>query len=224
MPGRSVPLVRNEIYHVFNRGIDKRPTFTNKKEYKRALDIISFYKYATPPIRLSRYLLLNADKQEELLQRMKESQQLVEILAFCLMPNHFHFLLRQNEENGISKFMAVFLNSYTRYFNTKKERVGPLFLDQFKAVRIEDDSQLIHVMRYIHLNPLTSYVLKDFRELETYSWSSYREYLVLPLGQNICSLETIRNQFKTLKSFEKFHKDQVEYQRSLDKIKHLALE
>ena len=99
---------------------------------------------------------------------------IVDIGAYCLMPNHFHILLQQLQDNGISTFVRKLLNSYTRYFNTKNERIGPLFQGQFKAVRVESDEQLLHLTRYIHLNPLVGYVVKDLRNFE---WSSYLDYI-----------------------------------------------
>src|SRR3989344_7388440 len=170
MPRRKEPLVTDEIYHVFNRGIDKRPTFTDRREFSRAAEALRFYQLLNPPMKLSLFLKLRPD-------RNVDQKHLVEVLAFCFMPNHFHFLLRQTYDNGISKFISNFLNSYTKYFNTKHERTGPLFLGQFKAVRLEADEQLLHVSRYIHLNPYTSYVVKEIKDLGDYEWSSFRDYL-----------------------------------------------
>jgi len=224
MPGRILPLVTDEIYHVFNRGIDHRPTFTDKKEFQRAMMVLSFYRFSTPPVKLSKFFLLSNERREKILSDLNnENKKLVEILAFCLMPNHFHLLLKQVENNGISKYLSNLQNSYTRYFNTKNERIGPLFLDQFKAVRIQTDEQLLHVSRYIHLNPLTSYVVKNFEKLEDYPWSSLKEYL----GTNsikFCSVEPVLNFFKKTESYKKFLQDQVAYQQELHKIKHLILE
>lgn len=224
MPGRSVPLVINEIYHVFNRGIDHRPTFTDMREYNRALEVLSYYRFASPSKKLSYFLLLASDERMKIIDNMKnKSQRLIEIVAFCLMPNHFHFLLKQLSHNGISEFMSNFQNSYTRYFNTKNERTGPLFLDQFKAVRIETDEQFIHVSRYIHLNPLTSYVIKDFDSLKRYPWSSFKDYVV-ENPDSVCSTKTVLDYFKNKTLYELFVKDQIDYQRKLHMIKHLVLE
>ena len=138
------------------------------------------------------------------------------------MPNHFHFLLRQREKNGISIFLSNFQNSYTRYFNTQDKRVGPLFLDQFKAVRIEDEDQLLHVHRYIHLNPITSFVVKTVEKLRTYLWSSLPEYF--GLTQGFCETKTILSQFRKRSAYETFLYDQIAYQQKLASIKHLILE
>ena len=150
MPGRKIPLVTGQIYHVFDRGTNRQSTFYSKLNFVRALKAINFYKSSKPPVKLSRFLDIADKRQIELLEVMEKSQKLVKIIAFCLMPNHFHFLLQQEVDNGISKFLGNFQNSYTRYFNTKHKRDGNLFLDQFKAVLVDADEQLMHVSRYIH--------------------------------------------------------------------------
>lgn len=222
MPGRLIPLVNNEIYHVLNQGIDHRPTFLNKRGYQRAINTFKFYQFASPPMKLSKFLILSNEKKERIVQNLAREDKLVELIAFCLMPNHFHFLLRQTAENGISKFMANFQNSFTRYFNTKHERVGPLFLGQFKALRVETDEQLLHASRYIHLNPYSSFVVKTLKELENYQWSSLAEYL--SERDEICDKETILSFFKSKEEHKKFVFDQADYQRGLEKIKHLIIE
>ncbi len=222
MPRRLLPLVEGQIYHVFNRGIDHRPTFSDKRELNRAMSSIDYYRFVNTPLRFSKFLKLsNADRNKQL-DKIKTSMRLVDILGFCLMPNHFHLLLRQTYESGISKFLSTFQNSYTKYFNTKNERTGPLFLGQFKAVLVETEEQLIHVSRYIHLNPSTSYVVKDFESLLNYSWSSLAEYM--EKKELMCETETILNFFKSRKDYVDFLKDQVGYQRELDRIKHLLLD
>lgn len=226
MPFRKVPIVTNEIYHVFNRGIDKRPTFTSKREYERAMQVVWFYHFTSPPVKLSRFLTLPSEDQTKItLEQSKKAKKLVAILSYCLMPNHYHFLLKQSEDNGISKFMSQFQNSYTKYFNTKHERtgLGALFVDQFKAVRIETDEQLLHVSRYIHLNPYTSYVVKDLESLVKYPWSSLEEYSNLQ-SEEICDTNLVLSFFKNRKEYARFVFDQADYQRTLDKIKHLLLE
>ncbi len=223
MPGRLTPLVNNQIYHVFNRGINHQPTFLNKIEYKRAKMVIDFYRFNNLPTKLSRFLTLSNNDRIKIMDDLrKENNKLVDILAYCLMPNHFHFLLRQLTDKGISKYLGNLQNSYTRYSNTRNERDGSLFLDQFKAKLITTDEQLIHVSRYIHLNPYTSYVVGNFNNLLQYQWSSLSEYL--ESKPNICELETIMSYFKTPKAYQKFLEDQADYQRQLHIIQHLALE
>lgn len=225
MPGRLIPLITNQVYHVFNRGIDHRPTFINKSEYDRAIDTINFYHYAQLPMRFSKFLKLSIKDKEKTMKEIRTHNKLVEIFIYCLMPNHFHIMVKQLKENGISKFMSNFQNSYTRYFNIRKNRDGSLFLDQFKAVRIETDEQFLHVSRYIHLNPLTSYLTKDFRDLKKYPWSSLNEYL--NNKALICQTSEILNFFGKRNRQNKyldFIEDNVNYQRELNLIEHLIFE
>ena len=226
MPGRITPLITGEIYHVFNRGIARQPTFTKKKEFERALLTINFYKHYIPVVKLSKFLVKRKDEQDEIMDILKKSEKLVEIFTYCLISNHFHLLIRQIKDGGISKFVGNFQNSYTRYFNTRNERDGSLFLDQFKAIRIETDEQLMHVSRYIHLNPYTSFVIGNFNNLISYPWSSLGEYLQLAgNSEKICMKEFILELFdNNVNTYKKFILDQADYQRKLDQIQHLIFE
>jgi len=224
MPRRSTPLVTGEIYHIYNRGIDKKPTFTSKLEYKRALLTMRYYRFDHKTIRLSQFLQLNSDERTETLERLENSDMKnIDILCYCLMPNHFHILVRQRIEHGISRFMSNFQNSYTRFSNLRHKHEGSLFLDQCKAKRIEDDTQLLHVNRYIHLNPYTSYVVNTLEEVCTYLWSSMGEYLRDKVDC-ICDVDTVMRAFRNKQEYTRFVFDNADYQRELDNIKHLVLE
>lgn len=135
------------------------------------------------------------------------------------MPNHFHLLLKQTSDGGISEFVGKLINSYTKFYNLKYNRVGPLFQGQFKAVLIESDEQLIHVSRYIHLNPITSFLVKD---LSDYEWSSYNEYTNNHKG--ICKKDEILGFFKDEASYQKFCLDQISYAQNLERIKHQLID
>lgn len=221
MPGRTTPLVTNEVYHVFNRGINRQPTFTNKREYQRAAESIRFYRFS-PALSLSKFLRLENEKQHDALQLLEKHEPLVRIFCYCLMPNHFHLLVKQAVDKGIAKFLSNLQNSYTRYFNTKHERDGALFLDQFKAVRIETDDQLLHVSRYIHLNPYTGYVVGSFTNLEKYSWSSLQDYF--KNHGTFVETDFILGFFRDRNDYRQFVFDQADYQRSLKEIEHLMFE
>lgn len=224
MPVRLVPLITDEYYHIFNRGINKQPIFLGIGDYHRVIDILEFYSFASSKLRFSKFILLPKEERTSLWETIKkENKRLVDIICYCIMPNHFHFLLRQREEGGISKFMAKLQNSYTRYFNTKHGKIGPILQGQFKAVRIEDDNQLLHVSRYIHLNPYTSFVVKGLDDLEHYLWSSFPEYIG-ERNTSICSKEIILANFKDSRDYKRFVFDQADYQRRLKEIKHLSLE
>lgn len=138
------------------------------------------------------------------------------------MPNHFHLILKQLTDNGVSRFVSNVSNGYAKYFNTKHQRVGPLFQGPFKAVRVETDEQLLHLTRYVHLNPVTAFLIKP-KDLENYSWSSLGEYLG-EKNKGICTVGMVRNFFKNTDDYRKFVLDQVDYARELEKIKHLTFE
>ncbi|MEK7587286.1 MAG: transposase, partial [Patescibacteria group bacterium] len=175
-----------------------------------------------PPIRYSKYIILEEKKRIQLLDALLTSQLQVDILAFCLMPNHFHLLLKQTADVGISRFVSKFCDSYSKYFNIKHDRVGPLFQGPFKAVRVESEEQLIHLSRYIHLNPISSFLIKE-SELDSYSWSSLPEYLA-PLGNTLSNPKFISELFKSPGKYRDFVHNQIDYAQKLDNIKHLTFD
>jgi len=222
MPQRFTPLVNEEYYHIFNRGVASQPTYLAKRDYEKFTQCISYYRFNNLPCRLSKLLMLPKDEREQILKGLeKREDKVVEINAFCLMPNHFHLLIKQVRDGGISKFMRQLSDSYTRYFNIKYERVGPVFQGAFKAVHVGTDEQLIHLSRYIHLNPLTSFVVKE-KYFTDYPWSSLKNYL--SRNSNVINTKTILAQFKSVKEYLEFIMDQADYSKELKKIKHLALE
>lgn len=224
MPGRKIPLATNEIYHVFNRGVASQPIFFTKRDYEKIWKIIFYYQAQKPPVSFSHFLRLSGHIKNQILTTWESQKKfLVEIISLSLLPNHFHFLLKQLVDGGISIFMSNLANSYTRHLNTKNQRPGHLFQGKFKAVWIETDEQLLHINRYIHLNPYSSFVIKNLKDLETYPYSSLPEYLGLT-KTNFFQKEIILNKFKNLASYKKFVFDQADYQRKLNQIKHLLIE
>jgi putative transposase len=220
---RKFVFANDEIYHIFNRGVEKRPTFMDKREFERGVKTFDFYRFANLPLKLSKFLVLSESEKLKFIVKVRgENQKLVQIICYCLMPNHFHFLVKQIRKNGVSIFAANFTNSYTKYFNTKHERVGPLFQGAFKGVRVESDEQLMHISRYIHLNPTSSFLVEP-KQLENYQWSSYPEYLG-NRQDNIIDKEIVLDLFSSKENHRKFVMDQVDYARRLEQIKHLTLE
>lgn len=158
------------------------------------------------------------------MKQLKEEKDCwVEINAYCLMPNHYHLLVKQTKDNGIFNFVRRLSSSCSHYFNKKNERKGGLFEGRFKAVRVETNGQLLHLSRYIHLNPYSSFLVNDLRSLLDYSFSSLPEYLGRT-ETSICQKGTILNQFPNPEDYKKFVLDQADYQRSLEEIKHQLLE
>lgn len=212
MPYRKLPFVNGQYYHVFNRGVGHMTFFLNQFDYKHFVKTALYYQLEGPKPRFSLFAPLTT--------KLDKSKKIVEITSYCLMPNHFHFLLRQERDGGVIEFVRKLCNSYAKYFNTKNGRVGPLFQGEFKAVRIESDEQLVHLSRYIHLNPLVSYITSD---LESYMWSSYREFVGLD-NIGICTKDIVLGQFKSAQNYKGFVNDQEDYGKQLETIKHQLID
>ena len=211
MSSRAVPFITGEIYHIYNRGCEKRCIFENYRNYNRFLRSIIYYQYADPKPRFSTFVTA---------QPSIKTDKNIEIIAYCLMPNHYHFLVKQLSDNAISNMFSRLGNSYTKYFNNGINRVGPLFQGEFKAVLIKTDEQLVHVSRYIHLNPVASLLVK---RPEDWEWSSYKEY-VSDLQLEVCSKNLILELIGSKEEYQKFVEDQIEYAKSLELIKHQLLD
>lgn len=223
MPNRKIVLATNQIYHVINRSINESILFHSTREYSRLLQLLDFYRFDSLKISFSHFKRLRDDIKEAFMQNLKTSNKYrVEVLAFCLMPNHFHLLLHQLRNNGISKMLADLQNSYVKFYNLRNNRSGPLFQSRFKAVRVETDEQLLHVSRYIHLNPVTSYLIEP-QEMETYRFSSFRSYLK-PDSNIFINTELVLNLSGGMHKYREFVLDQIDYQRKLAQLKHITLE
>lgn len=223
MPYRKSAIVSGEVYHVFNRAVASVPIFSINTNFLRFLDLINYYRFRNTPISFSKLRNINSEDREKILSNLvKENDQQVEILAFCLMDNHFHFLLKQIADRGIAKFIGNLQNGYAKYFNIKYKRYGPLFQPMFKAVRITTEEQLLHVSRYVHLNPSTGYLI-EIKDLEKYPWSSLSCYIKENLEYSFVSTEFILGLISK-KKYRDFVYDQAEYQRKLADIKHLTFE
>lgn len=223
MISRKIPFINGYFYHIFNRSIDNQLIFQDKRDIKRFLLTVNYYRFQNLPMRYSYFINLMPDEREKILKELKRKNEiLVEILTYAIMPNHYHFLVRQVKEDGISRFIGNLQNSFARYFNIKSKRSGHLFEGKFKAVLVEREEQLIHLARYIELNPLTSMLVKDFEELKDDFRVSLEEYLNNDDG--ICEKKYILAHFKTINRYFSFLKDQIDYQRRLNRIKHLVIE
>lgn len=219
MGGRNSILATGEIYHVFNRGVEHRQIFNDQRDYKRIIEATDFYQY-NPKLKFSDFKNLPAEARKKILEGIHKLPKIVEILCYCFMPNHFHFLLKQLSDNGVSNFVSKITNSYTKYFNTRNSRDGSLLGGTFKSVRIETIEQLLHVSRYIHLNPVVSFLVKE-NHLEDYQWSSFNEYMG---SDGFCQKELILSEFKLPQKYKEFILDQVNYAKSLEVIKHQLLD
>lgn len=174
MPQRNTvkTFIAGGYYHAYNRGVEKRDIFLDDQDYRVFLHLLKYYlspqdkQQVHPLINLQGFVLV---RPRPLANLEKE----VELLAFCLMPNHFHLLIKQITQTGMSKLMRRLLTTYAMYFNSRYDRVGHLFQSSYKAVLVDKDEYLLHLSRYIHLNPseLTGIILVN------YQYSSYAYFL-----------------------------------------------
>ncbi len=213
-------LVEGQVYHVFSRSIARYIIFNTETDYFRMLEAVKFYQKEKPDISFSRYDKLLRENKLDFMGFHDTKNDLVQIIAYCIMPTHVHFVLKQNTGKGISVFMNNVLNSYTRYFNTKHERKGPLWESRFKSVLVNTNEYLLHLTRYVHLNPVTS-ELTD--KPESWKASSYKEYLSGIYDRNNL---TSHRDLITISSgeYKNFVEDRISYQQELHKIKDLLLE
>ena len=180
---RSLNFSEGEYYHIYNRGVEKREIFSDCADYHRFILLLDIFNQKKP--------MSVRDFTEKFQPRGETSgkESLVDIGAYCLMPNHFHILVKETRAGGISAFMQKLTTGYTMYFNKRYERVGPLFQGAFKARHADTDEYLKYLYSYIHLNPIKliqsdwkEYGVRDIEKakkfLEKYQYSSYGDYHV----------------------------------------------
>lgn len=226
------------IYHVLSRGLDKRKIFLDNQDRFRFIhDLFEFNDQL--PVNTTHHIfkksqnnVLEGRKIEPRPRRARKL--LVNILAFCLMPNHYHLLIAPRATNGSSKFIQKLNAGYVRYFNEKYKRKGTLFEGRYKSIIVNDDSHFIHLPYYIHFNPLDlkfpewrDHELKDYRKaikfLENYRWSSHLDYLRKPNFPSVTQREYLLEFFNGSKEYGKSVK---QWLRNLetDNINHITLE
>lgn len=242
---RDLAFEANKIYHILNRGVDKRIIFQDNADYYRFIFILYVCNIGSPALNLWRRDIIKSAKMilagekplSEFIQ--DECDQLVDILAVCLMPNHFHVIMIQKRNEGISLFMRKIGIAFTKYFNFRNQRVGRLFQGPFKAILVDDEDYLLRLSRYVHLNPLDLSQSGDWRKdgvknwkeainfLKNYTWSSLPDYL----GIRDSKLITTKGLYNIF--FDNFSKKgKIDYGKFLtgwsdeefDEIKYLILE
>lgn len=241
MTERKLRFANEEIYHIVMRAIDGIDLFRSEQDYLRMIhDLFEFNDInPAPSIFRVNYHRHNSNVTKSdfvtLRNRLKKERKLlVEILAFCLIPNHVHLLVRQLRENGISKFIQKF-GGYALYYNKKYKRRGHLFQDRFRAIHIKTNEQLQTVFVYIHTNPVAIIFpkwkekgIKDFKKAknftENYRWSSYSDYLGKKNFPSITSREFLKKVMGEPRDCRKFVNDWLKYKLELADLNEVAIE
>ena len=157
-------------YHVYNRGVAKQDIFLDNQDYKIFLSYLKIY---LTPVDLQR--LSSQVKSLAPSKKLKNYFQEIKLHAYCLMPNHFHLFVFQEESDSMTDFMRSLGTKYSKYFNKKYKREGPVFQSRYKAVLVQNENQFIYLSKYIHRNPLD--ILPTGTVLADYKYSSYQNYL-----------------------------------------------
>lgn len=197
----------DQIYHIYNRGVEKRDIFTVDNDRRRFISYLYFFNDANATDNIRRLCDIRLETNDN-------REKLVEIIAFVLMDNHFHLLIKPAVENGVSVFMQKLGIGYTKYFNIKYKRVGPLFQGKYKFVQIETDEQLSYIPHYIHLNPVEliepgwkektiTNPEKAFNFAKDYYWSSLADYLGDNRFFNIIDKEILSEELGGSQEYEK---------------------
>ncbi len=217
-PLRKEKFINGQLYHIYSRSIAKFEVFNTAGEYARFIKLMNLFRYENFKYKYSQFNVLSDKLKSEIISNLKkDNDKLVDIVSYCLMPTHFHLILEQKSDYGISSYIRRLLNGYSKYFNLKHRRTGPLWSSRFKSVLIEDDEQLLHLTRYIHLNPTSAGLAK---RPEDWQHSSYNEYI--NDANYICNYSD-RLEINS-KQYQKFVNDRKKYQKELSIIKSVIID
>lgn len=217
---RNVSFAPGEFYHLYNRGTEKRNIFLSKIDYERFTSLL-YLANGTVPIHIERQERQGSTSPD--LYRLDRGETQVNIGAYVLMPNHFHLLIQEKEEGGISKFMQKLLTAYTMYFNRRMERNGALFQGKFKATHANGDAYLKYLISYIHLNPIKLIEpkwkeagIKNIKDagiyIQAYKYSSYKDFFGEERPEkNLLTKEAFPEYFNKLKDFESCTEEWLNY-------------
>jgi putative transposase len=221
-PRRREQLINNRVYHVFNRSISEFTIFNNIEEYIRMWDMLDLFRYLNFSYQYSQFVKLDDKTKKEIKQKLKvEDQMIVSIVAYCIMPTHLHLTLEQLADDGIKKYIGRVFDSYSKYFNIKHKRNGPLWAHRFKSVSVDTDEQLLHLTRYIHLNPTSVNLVK---KPEMWIFSSYRQYINMndDAYLNICNHSDLIGIKGS--EYKEFVEDGIDYQRNISILKGITFD
>jgi len=205
---RKVNFVQGEYYHIYNRGNNKQKIFHDNQDYNHFVSLLYLFNNVE---NLNLFHLSRSSSFD--MYEVNIDDKLISIGAYCLMPNHFHVLITQLKEGGVSKFMLKVNTAYSMYYNKKYKRTGSLFEGKFKAEHINNNRYLKYIFSYIHLNPV-KIIQKDWKEkgiinisktvryLNKYKYSSFLDYTGEERVQNkILNRKSFPDYFSNKKSF-----------------------
>lgn len=224
---RNISLAPDEFYHLYNRGTEKRNIFSIEADRERFIALL-YLCNTIEPVHIDDIKKSRGSTSLELLLESERAETLVDICTYCLMPNHFHLLVREKEDGGISRFMQKLLTGYTMYFNKRHDRSGALFQGKYKVTHADEDRYLKYLVSYIHLNPVKlidplwkENGIRDRKSAEKYlreyRYSSYPDYLEIPrIESKIINRTALPEYFCDTRDFENDITDWLEYQKDTE--------
>ena len=192
MPFRRMPFLANHYYHIYNRGVNRNDIFFSPGNYTYLLQLLKK--------NLNRYT--------------------ISIVAYCLLPNHYHFLLKPERDDNLHLFMKSLFGSYSQAINKQQDRQGPLFQGRFRSIWVDEEGYLVHLARYIHLNPFTA-GLADTPQ----AWP-YSNYLDV-IGQRAGILKDttlVPEHFQSGNAYRQFIKDYMDHGQAIEGLERYLLE
>ncbi len=220
---RKIPHVTNEVYHVYSRSIAQFKIFNHPNEFHRMMQLLEYYRinaeYAPP---FSVYLKkphAPGSSFAQLPKLIKRENPLVRIIAFCLMETHLHLALQQTAPDGIPIFMQRVLTGYSKFFNALHKRKGPLTESRYQSRHVNSNEYLLHLTRYIHLNPVKAGLVA---KAENWEFSSYKNYIGLDSEFTLCDFKKLVPYSDV--EYKKITEDHADYLSSLGKIKNLLID
>jgi len=220
---RKTIFANDEYYHIFNRGVDKRDVFFDPIDYQRFLVSMKLLNNIEDGLMIEwrdyKKANLGANLDDFLKLSFRNFDPLVEIIAYCLNPNHYHFILKQVSDRGIEKFMHKIGTSHTKYFNKRIKRTGSLFQGVFKSTHIDSNEYLLYLSAYVNKNNF----IHGYNKNDNWPYSSLSDYLGERKGKLI-NKEIILGQFKNIEEYKEFLENNALYMREKKELEKYLLE
>ncbi len=197
---RKVEFANGEIYHVYNRGTDKRTVFEDNDDLNRFIESMQDFNKEEPIGSLYEYSFVK-NQLGSSTSKLRNEKPLVRFIAYCLNPNHFHFLIEQLEDEGIPKFMHRLSTGYTKYFNKKYRRTGALFSGRYKSIHVDENEYLLRLSAYVNLNDRVHHLDGSIGLKSISSWSEYQERYN---SDGFCDTSIILEQFRSAAEYQAF--------------------
>ncbi|HCP08789.1 MAG TPA: hypothetical protein DIT25_03270 [Candidatus Moranbacteria bacterium] len=220
---RKTEFANGEYYHIFNRGIEKRDVFLDENDYRRFLDGVYLLNDRQDGLMIEwrdyKKGNLSAKLEDFLKRSFRKKDPLVEIVAYCLNPNHYHFILKQITDRGIERFMHKIGTSHTKYFNKKNKRSGVLFQGVFKSVHIDSNEYLLYLSAYVNKNNF----IHGYNKNDSWAYSSLHCYLNERLDKLVCK-DVILGQFNNTEEYKEFLENNALHMKEKKEVEKYLIE